>query len=67
MFKKKRDSQRPNFHIAFLLVLNDFFYVAFEYAERTKFGVHLIELLNNITFDGLKAILSWFNKFQFEF
>ena len=67
MFKKKRDSQRPNFHIAFLLVLNNFFYVAFKYAERTEFGVHLIELLNNITFDGLKAILSWFNKFQFEF
>ena len=67
VFEKKRDTQRPNFHISFLLVLNNFFYVAFKYAERTEFGVHLIELLNNITFDGLKAVLSWFNKFQFEF
>ena len=48
-------------------MLNDFFYVALKYAERAKFGIRLIELLNNITFDGLKAILSWFNKFQFEF
>ena len=48
-------------------MLNDFFDVAFKYAEWTKFGIHLIELLNNITFDGLEAILSWFNKFQFEF
>ena len=67
MFEKQRDSQRPNFHIAFLLVFNDLFYVAFKYAEWTKFGIHFIELLNNITFDGLEAILSWFNKFQFEF
>ena len=48
-------------------MLNYFFYVALKYAERAKFGIRLIELLNNITFDGLKAILSWFNKFQFEF
>ena len=66
MFEKKRNSQWPHFHITFFLMFNNFFYVALEYAERAKLGIHLIELLNNITFDGLKAILSWFNKFQFE-